>query len=187
MERLFCSLNPKTDTLFTSVRLGNIAWSTGSVLPIWQRMLDEGAEITTTGPESRRFFLGVDDAVKLVNLCIERADELQGKVLAPRYRQAQVKDVLAKFVELKGGSWKQGEARPGERAEEVLVGDLELPYCHEVEFDGAAHYLLDFNTKAVKPLESLVSTGNVEPLSAAEIERLIAQQPKHSAAHMGSQ
>jgi FlaA1/EpsC-like NDP-sugar epimerase len=38
MERMFCTLDGKTDTRFACVRCGNVAWSTGSVLPIWKRM-----------------------------------------------------------------------------------------------------------------------------------------------------
>jgi UDP-glucose 4-epimerase len=182
MERLFCSLNGKTSTLFTSARLGNIAWSTGSVLPIWQRMLDASSVITTTGPESRRFFLQADEAVKFVMTCIEHAGDLQGKVLVRKLKQARIKDILTKFIELKGGSWKQGEPRPGEKLEEILIGDLELPYAREIQLNGAAHYLLGFNEKAGKPLEDKISTANVEPLSAEEIVRLIMQQPKLSAA-----
>lgn len=187
MERLFCSLNQKANTLFTSVRLGNIAWSTGSVLPIWRRMLDETSVITTTGPDSRRFFFRIDEAVKVVTSCIEHADEFQGKVLAPRLKQAQVKEILDKFIEMNGGTWKQGEPRPGEKAEEILIGDLELPYCRQIELNGAIHYLLCFNDKAEKPLEGQVSTANVEQLSVDDIKSLIAGQPKHSAARTPSQ
>ena len=38
MERMYCAMNGKTDTKFVCVRYGNVAWSTGSVLPIWQKM-----------------------------------------------------------------------------------------------------------------------------------------------------
>ena len=42
MERMFCSLDYSNDTNFSCVRFGNIAWSTGSVFPIWKKMmLDE--------------------------------------------------------------------------------------------------------------------------------------------------
>src|SRR5262249_12830766 len=56
MERLFCSMNGKTETRFACVRYGNVAWSTGSVLPIWKKMHEETGVIGTTGPEMRRFF-----------------------------------------------------------------------------------------------------------------------------------
>lgn len=186
-ERLFCSLSRKTKTLFTSVRLGNIAWSPDSVLPIWQRMRDEASEITTTGPDSRRFFLGVDEAVEIVSLCIERGEEFEGKVFVPKLKQAKIQDLLASFVEMKGGTWKKGEPRLSERAEEILVGDLELPYCHQIKLNGEVQYLLRFNDKAENPPKEKVSTANAEQLSADEIVRLIKQQPKHSAAALGAQ
>jgi FlaA1/EpsC-like NDP-sugar epimerase len=47
MERMFCSLNGKTATKFVCVRFGNLAWSTGSVLPIWKRMIDQSGVIGT--------------------------------------------------------------------------------------------------------------------------------------------
>ena len=41
MERMFCALNGKSSTRFVCVRYGNVAWSTGSVLPIWKKMHEE--------------------------------------------------------------------------------------------------------------------------------------------------
>jgi UDP-N-acetylglucosamine 4,6-dehydratase/5-epimerase len=54
MERLFCACNGRTATKFLCVRYGNVAWSTGSVLPIWKSMHDKTGVIGTTGPEMRR-------------------------------------------------------------------------------------------------------------------------------------
>ena len=62
MERNFCLLDGKTKTKFANVRYGNVAWSTGSVLPIWKNMFEETNIIKSTGPEMRRFFFTVDDA-----------------------------------------------------------------------------------------------------------------------------
>ena len=39
MERMFCLMEGKSDTHFVCVRYGNVAWSTGSVLGIWKKML----------------------------------------------------------------------------------------------------------------------------------------------------
>jgi FlaA1/EpsC-like NDP-sugar epimerase len=62
MERMYCSLDKKGDTRFVCTRFGNIAWSTGSVFPIWQRMVKENGIIESTGPEQRRFFFLADEA-----------------------------------------------------------------------------------------------------------------------------
>lgn len=176
-ERLFCSLNGKTDTRFVAVRLGNVAWSTGSMLPVWKRMLDDTGTIETTGPGMRRFFLALDDAVDLVIVSIDRIEEFQGRVLARRMKQAQVMDILLKFAEIYGGSWKQVDGRPADRPEEVLVGGLELPYCRTVTIAGAVHYVLGFNERAEQPLPEEVSTANTELLSEEEIVRLLTLAP----------
>src|SRR4051812_45848785 len=76
MERAFCSLDGKTKTRFVCVRYGNVAWSTGSVLPIWKKMHETKNVIGTTGPEMRRFFFTVDEAVNLVLTGIQHADDL---------------------------------------------------------------------------------------------------------------
>jgi UDP-N-acetylglucosamine 4,6-dehydratase len=59
MERMFCASDRKTATKFSCVRYGNVAWSTGSVLPIWKKMHDETSVIQSTGPEMRRFFFSM--------------------------------------------------------------------------------------------------------------------------------
>lgn len=175
MERMFCSLDGKSDTRFVTVRLGNIAWSPGSVLPLWQTMLDESGVMGTTGPSMRRFFMNVSDAVELLRMAVDRVDEFRGQVLARHLKQAQVKDVLGRFVKLKGGTWEQADERPGDKQDEILVGDLELPYCSKTTEDGVTHYVLHFNEKAEEPMPKEVSTLSVEALSDAEIDEMIMQ------------
>ena len=76
MERVFCGLDGQTSTRFVCTRFGNIAWSVGSVFPVWQRMQeDNDGVIGTTGPDMRRFFFTVDEAVSVVRNAIAHADE----------------------------------------------------------------------------------------------------------------
>ena len=54
-------------TLFTICRYGNVWRSTGSVVPIWGRLLAGGeTEVPVTNPECTRFFMTADQAVDLV-------------------------------------------------------------------------------------------------------------------------
>ena len=177
MERIFCSLNGKSATKFVCVRYGNVAWSTGSVLPIWKRMHEESGVIGTTGPDMRRFFFTVDEAVKLVLTAIEHQGELQGKVLSRRMKAALIRDMLTLWIDHKGGRWEQIAGRPGERDDEYLIGELELPYTREVTYDGITHYVISFNDKAERPLAVGLSSANTERLSDEKILAIIDSPP----------
>ena len=59
MERMFCSLDYSSNTNFSCVRFGNIAWSTGSVFPIWKKMMEDKNQIESTGSNMKRFILYV--------------------------------------------------------------------------------------------------------------------------------
>ena len=177
MERVFCSMNGKTPTQFACVRYGNVAWSTGSVFPIWKTMLKEKGVIGTTGPEMRRFFFTVDEAVKLVLASLTNIKEVKGKVLSRKMKAAQIEDILKVWVKHKGGRYEKIEGRPGERNDEFLIGDLELPYTREVEYDGVTHYLISFNEKVKDPIHIGLSSANTDKLSEEEILTIIDNPP----------
>ncbi len=177
MERLFCSMNGKTDTLFSCVRYGNVAWSTGSVLPIWKKMFDETSVIGTTGPEMRRFFFSVDEAVQLVLTALDRRQSLRGKVLSRRMKAAQIQDMLDTWIGIKGGSWRRVDGRPGEREDEFLIGELELPYTCEKIINGFPHYIISFNERVRAPLPIGLSSANTERLTRDEMVHIINNPP----------
>jgi len=177
MERIFCGLNGKSATRFVCVRYGNVAWSTGSVLPLWKRMHEETGVIGTTGPDMRRLFFTVDEAVRLVLTALEHNEELAGKILSRYMKAALIRDILTLWVDRKGGSWKQIAGRPGERDDEYLIGDLELPHTHEQDYDGIRHYIISFNEKAAAPVREALSSANAEKLTDEEILRIIENPP----------
>ncbi len=131
MERLFCAMDGKSQTRFLCVRYGNVAWSTGSVLPIWKKMLEKDGVIGTTGAEMYRFFFTVDEAVELVLTALVHAEEFHGKVLSRQMKAAQMKDILETWTKQENASYKKITGRPGERNEEYLFGELELPYTEK--------------------------------------------------------
>ena len=177
MERMYCSLNGKSATKFTCVRYGNVAWSTGSVLPIWKKMHEETGVIGTTGPEMRRFFFTVDEAVNLVLTALYDIENVQGKVLSRKMKAAQIEDILKVWTNSKGGRYEKIEGRPGERDDEFLIGDLELPYTQEVMYDNITHYLISFNAKVNNPVSFGLSSANTERLTEQEIHYIIDNPP----------
>tara|TARA_R110002110_G_scaffold401290_1_gene618082 strand:+ start:1241 stop:2191 length:951 start_codon:yes stop_codon:yes gene_type:complete len=172
MEKIFCLMDGKTETKFTCVRYGNVAWSTGSVLPIWKDMFDKTGVLRTTGPEMRRFFFTVEHAVELVINAVENEDRVKGKILSRVMKAAQMDDILNVWTKHLGGSWELMEGRPGERDDEFLVGETEVDYCEELVFNNVKHYLISPNEKSGKRVE-VFHSGIAERLTEAEILEII--------------
>jgi FlaA1/EpsC-like NDP-sugar epimerase len=63
---LILAARPKKDMRCVSVRFGNVLGSSGSVVPILQKQLQEGGPLTITHPEITRFFMTTQEAVSLV-------------------------------------------------------------------------------------------------------------------------
>jgi len=166
-------MNGKTDTRFCCVRYGNVAWSTGSVLTIWKKMHEETNVMGTTGPEMRRFFFTVDEAVQLVITAMDNMEELQGKVLSREMKAAQIEDLLLTWTKHKGGKYERIEGRPGERDDEFLIGETELAYTSVKNYGDVKHYIISFNEKAKNPLGEVFSSANADRLSENEMLEII--------------
>jgi FlaA1/EpsC-like NDP-sugar epimerase len=174
MERLFCASDRRTATKLSCVRYGNVAWSTGSVLPIWKKMHDETGVIQSTGPEMRRFFFSVDEAAALVRTAIDHIDDIHGKVLSREMKAAQIQELLTVWTEHKGGRWERTEGRPGDRNDEFLIGDIELPYTREIKYNDIRHYIISFNEKVNSPVKTALSSANAERMTKREMLELIS-------------
>lgn len=181
MERMFCSMDGRGGTKFMCVRYGNVAWSTASVLVLWRNYLKTTGVIETTGPEMLRFFFTVNDAVKLVTTAIEHVDELHGTLLSRYMKAAQIKDILDVWCEQESATWRRIAGRPGERHEETLIGELELPFTRELFYDGIKHYVISFNRLSDSPPAFFLSAGNTERLTREEILQIINNPPTDEA------
>jgi FlaA1/EpsC-like NDP-sugar epimerase len=177
MERVFSTMEGKSKTHFVCVRYGNVAWSTGSVLGIWRKMLQAKGVIGTTGPEMYRYFFTVDEAVNLVVTAIEYSKDLHGKVLSREMKSAQLEDILKVWTTQEGKSYEKIAGRPGERNEEFLIGEQELPYTKEVTYNGIKHYVISFNQKVDTPINNVLSSSTAKRLTESEIRDLINNPP----------
>lgn len=181
MERMFCSMDGRGGTQFMCVRYGNVAWSTASVLVLWKNHLATNGVIETTGPEMLRFFFTVDEAVRLVVTALEHVDELHGTLLSRYMKAAQIKDILDLWCEQESAQWRRIAGRPGERHEETLIGEQELPFTREVFYEGIKHYVISFNRLSESPPALCLSAGNTERLTKEEILQIINHPPSDEA------
>jgi len=132
MERLwqqFEKQNPQTK--YRIVRYGNVLYSTGSVLCKWKDILEKGGDITITDPNATRFFWTVDQALDLIEECLEKAEDTTP--FCPEMKAMMIEDILQAMVNKYGepSGVKMIGLQPGENLHEKVLE--EGPYSNEVE------------------------------------------------------
>jgi UDP-N-acetylglucosamine 4,6-dehydratase len=173
MEKLFLNANKISETNFLCVRYGNVAWSTGSVLPIWRAMFKKDKKILTTGPYMRRFFFTISDAVDLVLFALEKNKKFSGKILCANMKSCKLIEIIKVWNKKFGGSYKVIKGRDGDRVDEYLIGNNELEFTTKIFRNKKIYFLIDFEKKVKKPLKRIISSENAEKLSAKEISKLL--------------
>ncbi|MGP8078938.1 MAG: polysaccharide biosynthesis protein [Dehalococcoidales bacterium] len=119
MERAMKAANGER---FMIVRSGNIVGSTGSVVDIWKKQIEQYNEITVTDLEMIRYYTSVEGVVKLYFALIERGEN--GKIYFTPTGEPQVlKDVVNTVIKLYGNKDTKVKCiglRDGERMYEKM-------------------------------------------------------------------
>lgn len=113
---------------FSSVRLGNVIGSSGSVVPLFLQQIEDGGPVTLTDDRMTRFAISKADAAAFITGHI--GEQTSGVTYLPQLRSLRIEDLAEVMCELyadrsPGSAGVQIEEvgrRPGERLHEVLIG-----------------------------------------------------------------
>lgn len=122
----------KKGPTFKAVRYGNVANSTGSVIPKWRKLLETGKTVPVTDPDATRFWMHVSEAVDLV---LQACDEKSEGLLIPALPAYRVHDLAvamgARSIEVVGlPSWEKkhesmAEWNSSDTARRMTIAELE--------------------------------------------------------------
>jgi FlaA1/EpsC-like NDP-sugar epimerase len=153
------------NTQFAIVRFGNVLGSSGSVVPLFSKQIQDGGPITVTHPDIIRFFMTIPEAAQLVIQA--GAMGTKGEVYVLDMGQpVKIIDLAKKMAHLLGHSLKTADnpngtielqfsgLRPGEKLyEELLIDDADTRTQHP-RIMGANEVKIDFS-EVVMLLDSL--------------------------------
>ncbi|WP_343699718.1 UDP-N-acetylglucosamine 4,6-dehydratase (inverting) [Caulobacter sp.] len=112
------NLSGDIGTRFCVVRYGNVVGSRGSVVPLYRRLLSQGAtELPVTDPRMTRFWITLNEGVDFVlsSLTMMRG----GEIFVPKIPSMAMPD-LVKAMSADAGMKVVG-IRPGEKLHEIMI------------------------------------------------------------------
>lgn len=115
---------------FSIMRYGNVVGSRGSVVPVFQKLIEQGSPLTITDERMTRFWITLSQAVEFTLSCLK---QMRGReVFVPKIPSMRVVDLAAAMggtrfpIEITG-------IRPGEKLHEVLITEDDSRNAYEAE------------------------------------------------------
>ena len=166
MERCFLDANT-TRNRFSVCRFANVAHSNGSVLPFWLKMKSQGKQITLTDPKMNRLMFTQTDAARLIHRTIKYTEKNGGGFISS-YKMKCVNmldlaKVISEDIAIVG-------KRPGEKTDEDLIAEHELPYTYVRGND--IHIRMEKNEGDNK-LDVPYNSKSAEKMTSKEIKELV--------------
>ena len=126
-ERLIIHANTlNTKTRFVCIRGGNVLGTNGSVIHVFKKQIQEKGKIGITDLEMTRFFLTIEEAIKLVFKAT--IESLGGEIFVMKMPACKIIDLAQVLVESSNRKNVGVEIlgiRPGEKIHELLLSEYE--------------------------------------------------------------
>jgi FlaA1/EpsC-like NDP-sugar epimerase len=183
--------NEGGQTVFSMVRFGNVLGSSGSVVPLFRKQIDQGGPITLTDERITRYFMTIPEAAQLVIQAGAMASG--GDVFVLDMGQpVKISYLARRMVELSGLTIKdeadpEGDIeievvglRPGEKLyEELLIGDNPLRTPHSRIMKAHEEFLpLDVLRAKLDGLSEAVDMNNVPQIRTLLKDLVPGYQPE---------
>ncbi|WP_129729030.1 polysaccharide biosynthesis protein [Ectobacillus funiculus] len=126
-ERLIIHANTlDIDTRFVCVRGGNVLGTNGSVIHVFKKQIEEKGKVGITDINMTRFFLTIEDAIKLVFKAT--FESIGGEIFVMKMPTCKITDLASVLIEASGKENVGMEilgVRPGEKIHELLFSEYE--------------------------------------------------------------
>jgi FlaA1/EpsC-like NDP-sugar epimerase len=181
------AFHDKSNTIFASVRFGNVFNTRGSILPRIENQIKNGGPITLTDKRMKRFFMTKDDAVNLIISATELAKGGETFVLKmPLVRLEDLFEAMKETLAPKYGhkpsqiKTKITGIRPGEKLIEYLLTRFEVENVFETKDFFIIPPLNEFNKNlsypnAKKPKNIQTYFDDMKTLTKKEILSILKQ------------
>lgn len=152
-------------TRFAVTRYGNVAGSTGSVIPTWIEQIKRGQPITVSDSNVTRFWMSASRACEMVYMAMTRT-LYESELIVPDLSAYKLGD-LAIAVAVKYGDvntiTEDMGLSSGEKLHESMIGDTEAFYRDGLYFisNGSNRF-----------------SSHVSPFSSCDVERLTVEELK---------
>ena len=126
-EKLIIHANTlNTSTRFVCIRGGNVLGTNGSVIHVFKKQIEEKGKIGITDLEMTRFFLTIEEAIKLVFKAT--FESLGGEIFVMKMPTCKIIDLAQVLIEASNKNDVGIEilgVRPGEKIHELLLSEYE--------------------------------------------------------------
>jgi len=181
MEKLFIQANSykgTRDIRFSCVRYGNVIGSRGSVIPVFKNQLKNGNTITITDDRMTRFWITLEQGVKLV---IDSLNLMKGgEIFIPKISSMKITDLAEALAP--GAEYKVIGIRPGEKIHEILITEDEARHTSDYDdfyiiYPEKMYWPSDFKPEGKPCPEGFryTSDNNTQWMSIEELQKIVTE------------